>query len=97
MIHAAGRKVYERGPDDFVALSPAEAQEAGLAAKEAKVFDFVPMRATVADAPPPAVAALRVDLKPAAPNGLIFRITEPQRYGKAMASCLKNLLAGVGR
>jgi len=97
MIHAAGRKVYERGPDDFVALSPAEAQEAGLAAKEAKVFDFVPMRAALADAPPPAVAALGVDLKPAEPNGFIFRITDPPRYGKAMASCLKNLLAGLGR
>jgi hypothetical protein len=96
MIHAAGRKVYERGADDFVALAPSEAEKAGLAAKEAKVFGFVPMHATIGDAAPPAPPTLRVDLKPAQPGGYVFRQTDP-RYGKAMAACLKNLLAGLGR
>ena len=97
MLHAAGRKVYERGPDDFIALSPAEADKAGLAAKEAKVFDFVPVRAALGDFSPPAPPTLRIDLKPAEPNGQVFRITDPARYGKAMEACLKNLLAGLGR
>jgi hypothetical protein len=96
MLHAAGRKVYERGPDDFVALPPAEAEKAGLAAKGVPCFDFVPMRATLAEATPAAPAALRVDLKPAEPDGCVFRQTDP-RYKKAMASCLKNLLADLGR
>jgi hypothetical protein len=47
MFHAAGRKIYQRGPDDFVALSAAKAQEAGLTGKEVDVFRFVPMHATV--------------------------------------------------
>lgn len=51
MLHAAGRKVFERAPGDFVALSPAAAATAGLAKKEVATFEFVPMRAALA-APP---------------------------------------------
>jgi len=35
-------------------------------------------------------------LNPAQPNGFVFRQTDP-RYRQIMASCLKNLLAGLGR
>lgn len=50
LLHAAGRKIYRRAADDFVALQPAEARRAGLLDKEVKAFDFVPMRAEVVDA-----------------------------------------------
>jgi hypothetical protein len=38
----------------------------------------------------------RVELDPAEPNGFVFRSTHPQ-YKPIMASCLKNLLAELGR
>ncbi len=47
MFHAAGRKIYERNPSDFVALPPDEAKQRGLAGKEIDVFGFVPMRASL--------------------------------------------------
>jgi len=88
MLHAAGRKVYQRGPEDFVALRPDEAAKRGLAGKEIDAFRFVPMRATVDDGK----AGLSVSCSPAEPNGFVFRWTDP-RYKWIMASCLKNLLA----
>lgn len=46
---------------------------------------------------PDAVGAFPpVDLNPAEPNGFVFRATQPQ-YKPIMASCLKNLLGGLGR
>jgi len=39
---------------------------------------------------------LRIVLDPANPNGFVFRSTHP-RYKQIMASCLKNLLADLGR
>lgn len=47
MFHAAGRKIYQRGSDDFVALAPEAAEKAGLAGKEVVVFGFEPMRSTI--------------------------------------------------
>ena len=213
MLHAAGRKVYQRGPDDFVALGAEEAERLGLGAREVAVYQFVPMRATarpgepqpetaLAETPPGQLAAayagrledrvgtaqlepdgrpdcrvrvsglksdapvknivltgpkqgrweyvatgrwwrvaqqrtgqrldgyfqfwapgehqieivyedgssqtarfhvpradpaaLDVQLNPPEPNGFVFRHTDP-RYRQIMASCLKNLLAGLGR
>ncbi len=49
MFHAAGRKIYRQGPDDFVALLPAEAKKRGLDGKEVDAFRFAPMRATLED------------------------------------------------
>jgi hypothetical protein len=46
--------------------------------------------------PGAAGAGPRVELDPAEPNGFVFRSTHPQ-YKAIMASCLKNLLAGLGR
>ncbi len=48
MFHAAGRKIYQRGPDDFIALQPATAQAVKLQDKEVDVFRFVPMRVRAA-------------------------------------------------
>jgi hypothetical protein len=87
LLHAAGRRVYERGSEEFVALPTAAAANAGLAGKEVALFDFVPMRAEAADD-----GGLRVALDPPNPNGRVFRATHP-RYQPILAACLKNLLA----
>ena len=50
LLHAAGRKIYARGTDDFVALAPAAAEQAGLASRAVDAFQFVPIRAHL-DAP----------------------------------------------
>ena len=47
MFHAAGRKIYRRGKNDYIALRPDAAIQAGLADQEIEVFRFVPMRATI--------------------------------------------------
>jgi len=58
MFHAAGRKVYERGPNDFAALEPDEAAKRGLAGKEVDAFRFVPMRACIGEGEAAPKAAL---------------------------------------
>ena len=104
LLHAAGRNIYQRGPDDFVALTPHKAERAGLAKEAVDVFQFVPVSVTT-DRPaasgekrgPSAALKLESKLHPAqATNLRIFRATDP-RYGKILASCLKNLLAELGR
>ena len=50
MFHAAGRGVYERGPGDWVALAPNEAERRGLGNRRIRVFEFEPMRAGVTSA-----------------------------------------------
>ncbi|MBN1420319.1 MAG: prolyl oligopeptidase family serine peptidase [Planctomycetes bacterium] len=94
MFHAAGRRIYARGPEDYVALSPAAAAKAGLAGEEVDVYRFVPVRATIEDGP--SGPRLRATLDPAEPNARVFRRTD-DRYGKILESCLKNLLGGLGR
>ncbi len=47
LYHAAGRRIYERDEDDFAALQPAQARQAGLADKEVTAFRFSPVRVTV--------------------------------------------------
>ncbi len=61
MFHAAGRRVYERGPSDFVGLQPAEAGRSGLAGKEVAAFTFEPMRAVLE---PPSPDSAAVEPKP---------------------------------
>jgi hypothetical protein len=94
MLHAAGRKIYQRGSDDVVALSASAAEKAGLAGNLVDAFHFVPMRATIDDGVTP--PGLRVELNPAAPNGFVFRAPD-KRYRQVLASSLKNLLAELGR
>ena len=96
MFHAAGRSIYQRGPDDFVALSPTAAEKAGLAGKAVDAFGFVPIRTTLAEHSKAGAATMDGKLNPADPNGFVFRSTTGQ-YKKIMASCLKNLLAELGR
>lgn len=52
LYHAAGRRVYERGPDDFVALTPPQAQQLGLQSKEIAAFAFRPFRASITEEKP---------------------------------------------
>jgi len=91
MLHAAGRQIYQRGPDDFVALTPENAQKAGLADKETKVFEFVPVQFDTAQFP-----VLKVNLHPAQTSHCVFHVTD-DRYQMVLRSVLKNLLTGVGR
>jgi hypothetical protein len=103
MLHAAGRKMYRRGDDDFVALSPSGAEKAGLADKAVDVYQFVPVRLKVAGLPgpgkdgkKPSPLKLRAELNPPQSTTFVFRATSPQ-YGKVLASCLKNLVSELGR
>jgi len=48
MFHAAGRRIYQRGPNDFAALPPDEAKQRGVAGKEVDVYRFAPITASVA-------------------------------------------------
>jgi hypothetical protein len=48
------------------------------------------------DVPNVGAARFRVELHPSQPNGFVFRKTAP-RYQQILASCLKNLLAGLDR
>ncbi len=84
MLHAAGRKICQRGDGDFAAVP------AGDAAKPVEPFRFEPIRVTIGG------TALAFDLAPKEPNCLVFHATD-KRYAQVMASCLKNLLAGLGR
>lgn len=102
LLHAAGRKIYERGSGDFVALSPADAARAGLADRAVEAFQFVPVEvqveppksaASVAAAPLP---RLHVTFGRTPASVFLFRSTDP-RYEKILASCLKSLLDGLGR
>jgi hypothetical protein len=103
MVHAGGRKIYQRGSDDFVALTPGEAKKAGLQGKAIDAFQFLPVQIRVKSLPTPEAKGTKP--KPAQLTAawdhpqsttFVFRSTDP-RYGQVMASCLKNLLAGLGR
>ena len=103
MLHAAGRNVYQRGNDDFVALTPREAAKNGLTSKLVDAFEFVPVRLSVdnqpaSDAqgtkPPPPIVNMRWDNPQTATY--LFHSHEPH-YERIMARCLKNLLAELGR
>ena len=103
MLHAAGRKIYQRGDEDFVALSPSDAEKAGLVAKAIEVFRFVPVQVKVASLPQPgkegqkpSLLNLSAELNPPQATTFVFQATSPQ-YGKVLASCLKNLLSELGR
>ena len=58
LYHAAGRRIYERGQDDFLALPPAQAEQLGLGGKEVAAFTFQPLRVTIAKQEPVAVPPL---------------------------------------
>lgn len=94
MFHAAGRRIYQRGPSEFVALQPAEAEKAG--ASEIKVFEFVPLRAAVDPERKDGDLHVTSELNPPQSTAFVFRVTD-SRFGAVMDSCLKNCLAPLGR
>jgi hypothetical protein len=103
MLHAAGRKVYQRGTNDFVALTPREAEKGGLQGKAVDAFQFLPVRVGVEGLPSPGTkekqpAPPRLGARWDSPRAttFVFRSTD-RRYEPILASCLKNLLAGLGR
>ncbi|MBN1395800.1 MAG: nucleoside hydrolase [Pirellulales bacterium] len=104
LLHAAGRKIYRRGRDDYVALSPAAAVKAGLAEKVVDAFNFVPMRATVERLPELKGTGkqwvrplVNVELNPVGKSrGYVFHQSDKD-YSKILPSVLKNLLGSLGR
>jgi len=104
LLHAAGRRVYQRADADFVALQPEQAAKAGLGDKAIEPYAFVPIRIAVAEPaePPKDKAAprgrttLAFELNPKEPSCSVFRATD-KRYALILPSCLKSLLAGLGR
>jgi hypothetical protein len=96
LCHAAGRSIYQRGPGDYAALSPADAAAAGLADKRVDLFDFVPVSARAVDAPK--VLAIEIQPASAKPNALLFRrLDKDDSYHAIMDRVLTNLLATLGR
>jgi len=98
MLHAAGLKIYQRGADDFVALAPEKAKRAGLETSEVRTFEFVPVhaRAAIQQNNGKAEVHLVMRAQPEEPNAFVFRSTDP-KFAAVLASCLKNLLADLGR
>ncbi len=91
-IHAAGRNVYRTGEGQWQALSADEAGHRGLADSAIdNVFEFelTAIKAeddrTLARSDPTAASTVHV-----------FHVTDQDRYGPAMASCLGNLLERLG-
>jgi hypothetical protein len=96
LLHAAGRRIYQRGADDYVALRPGDARRAGLTEKEVRLFEFLPMRGRAAEEMKEEKMQLDVQLNPVDPAGFVFHVTD-DRYEVIIGSCLNNLLAGLGR
>jgi hypothetical protein len=103
MLHAAGRKIYQRAADDFVALTPGEAEKAGLKGRPIEVFQFVPVQISLETLPAagseekgPAPLMFKVQLDHPHATTFLFHATDP-RYERILASCLKNLLTELGR
>ncbi len=95
LLHAAGRQVYRRADDDYVALPPDRAAARGLADRRVEAYRFVPMRVSAAGGED---GTIRVAMQwdPAQPNGFVFQGTAAN-YDQILTSCLKNLLKEFGR
>lgn len=93
LFHAAGRQIYRRGPEDFVALTDSAARRAGLQDKLIRTHEFVSMRLDLQGFP-----VLGRARQNAAPSNavFVFRAVAPD-YSKILSCCLKNLLADLGR
>jgi hypothetical protein len=94
-LHAAGRRVYQRGPGDFVALQPERARAAGLDGREVEPFRFVPLTVAVGtgtDTEGKRLATL--EEQAAAGTALLaFVQAEGVDYAAVMTACLRHLLA----
>lgn len=90
MVHAAGRRIYQRAPSEYAALTASEARKSGFAQKSVEAFQFEPIRAELRDGPDDPV----VQHQPAQPNACVFRAVHPD-YGRILGSCLQHLLASA--
>ena len=93
LFHAAGRQIYRRGPEDFVALADSAARRAGLQDKLVRAYEFVPLRLDVQGFP---VLGLAPKSEVSSIAVFAFRVVDPN-YSKILSCCLKNLLADLGR
>ena len=74
LFHAAGRGIYQRGPGDFVALSPAEAARRPDG-RRSEGFEFVPLRIALSR-PEAGHAANRLGGEVAEAQRHVFHITD---------------------
>jgi len=110
LCHPAGRQIYRRGPEDYVALRPADAARRGLAESRVDVFDFVPVAVKVRQTPQKptknepkigpekAPLVLELDYRPedAKPDAMAFHVPgETRDYQRVMESVLINLLKSL--
>jgi len=96
LCHAAGREVYRRGPDDYVAMTTEDAVAAGLSDECVKVFDFIPV--AVKPTRPPYELKLEYQPRANKPNAIAFhRLVSDARYREIMGSVLRNLLLSLGQ
>ena len=93
-FHAAGRNIYVRGTDDWIALSPDSAVRAGLSGATVDVFGFVPAKLVAARQANGAIEVTFDDKQPA--NGAAIFESRSDRYDVIMTACLRNLLAEIG-
>ena len=95
LCHAAGRKIYRRGPGDYVAMTAVAASAAGLSDECVKVFDFIPVAAKPTRPP----YELKLEYGPTTnkPNAMAFhRLVGDAEYREIMGSVLRNLLLSLG-
>jgi hypothetical protein len=90
-LHAAGRRVYLRSQNDYVALQPDLARKMNLAEREVHVFDFAPAK-IAAHAGDEGLVVVDLATDAADPNARVFRGLSPD-YAPILAACLKSLLA----
>jgi len=94
-FHAAGRQVYKRSEEDYIALTPVQAEEQGLADKVIDAYSFVPMRVT-ADKTQNGLIRVNMQLRPAKSNGFVFQ-GNAANYDQILTACLRNLFVDFGR
>jgi hypothetical protein len=91
MFRIAGRNIYQRGENDFSALSLADAQWQWLDRYATDAYRYVPARITLTE------SETSITTNATNPNVFIFQQTDIERYNTIMNSSFKNLLAGLGR
>jgi hypothetical protein len=91
IFHIAGRKIYQRGENDYVALEPPVAKTMGLADKKVESYEYVPARITLSE------AYTCISTNTSHPTGFVFHQTNTGLFEKCMLSSFKNLLVDFGR
>jgi len=94
LLHAAGRNVYARGTDDWLAMPPDSALQAGLSHALVDVFGFVAGALSARTRASGAIEAA-CNVRQPAQGSAVFE-SHHDRYDLIMAACLRNLLAELG-